>query len=146
MTILTPIFLYLLFYDRLCRDGRVVGAGKPKGSESPHPLIANENILNSKAEYMANVEHSGRIWWRHHDGKWLFLCTIGQIIRIKKPALFPVCIYPRLRCGRVIGLQEFLVHCLLNITKISRFAIWMREKDYRRRRCRPRILCARRGR
>src|SRR3989344_1319705 len=124
----------------------MISTRKPEGGESSHTLIPDKNILDSKAERMSHVEYAGRVGGRHHDSERIFLCTIGQIIWIKKSALFPLSIYPRLRRTSVVGLQEFLRHCLLNIAKISRFAIWMREKDCRRRRCRPRILCARRGR
>src|SRR3989338_5298794 len=110
----------------------MISTRKPEGGESSHTLIPDKNILDSKAERMSHVEYAGRVGGRHHDSERIFLCTIGQIIWIKKSALFPLSIYPRLRRTSVVGLQEFLRHCLLNIANrriyashVEAFAFYM---------------------
>ena len=94
----------------------MVGTGHPERTETAHALIANEDIFNREHECMAHVESTGNVWrWKHDGIGWRVRSGDAPphaFVRVKESALLPRGIDARLGRRWVVGLQEFLGHCL----------------------------------
>src|SRR5208337_5385517 len=55
--------------DILCGDARVIHAGQPKRTIAPHAMPANEHIDVGVLEHVANMDRTGDIRRRQHDGE-----------------------------------------------------------------------------
>src|SRR6516165_5025418 len=79
--VLGPAQIFL--HRGLCSDSRMIHSRQPKDFESLHSCAASENILNRVVQNMAEREHAGNVWRRHHDRKrWLFGLRICYEIAI----------------------------------------------------------------
>src|SRR3989344_3472052 len=81
-------FLELFFVYHLRLKTRVVKSRYPQHPEPTHTLIPDHDILNSHHQAVPGMEIAVSISWRHKNGIGLAVLA-GQIIRIKKFALFP---------------------------------------------------------
>ena len=56
-------------HNHLRRNTCVVRSGLPQGIEPPHPVPADQDILECVVKRVPHVQHTGHIWRGDHDGK-----------------------------------------------------------------------------
>ena len=97
------LFSKLALNNHLCGDTGMVGARLPQRIAPGHPMIANEQILQSECQRMSHMQIAGHIWRRHHD-------RIGRFLRLrvtgKMPAGHPLIVPVRLNGVWVIGFWQ----------------------------------------
>ena len=84
--VLARFFLQLVGHLDLCGDAGVVAARYPQGAVAFHPLVPDENILQSLVEGMSHVELAGDVWRGHNDGE-RFLVFV--YFRVERPGILP---------------------------------------------------------
>src|SRR5262249_38960896 len=57
-------------------DPGVIGTRLPQHVATPHPLVADQHILQGKGQRMTHMQHPGHVWRRHHDGVRRFVAVV----------------------------------------------------------------------
>ncbi len=63
----------------------MIGAGLPQHVATPHPLIADQHVLQRKVQRMPDVEAPGHVRGRHHDRVRRLCCRVARQNRRKLP-------------------------------------------------------------
>ena len=101
------LFAHSLHDLRLGGDGSVVGAGQPQSTETAHPLVAGQNVLQGVVQGVAHVQLSRNVRRGHNDG----IMGLG-FVDYGREAFFltPGGVDSLLKGRRVISLRQFLSH------------------------------------
>ena len=98
-----PLVLAKLLLDLyLRRYTGMIGAGKPQGGIALHPLVPDEDILQSGIESVSHVKLSRYVGWRHYYRERL-LFGIDNTLEV--PALLPHIVDLLFHRGRVINFR-----------------------------------------
>ena len=86
-----PLLRELLLDDVLRRDARVVVARLPERVEAPHPVPADQDVLQRAVERVAHVQRAGDVRRRHADDERLVaaLAGAGPVEALGLPGLLP---------------------------------------------------------
>ena len=94
-------------YPCLCGKSSMIRAGQPQCGVARHPLVADEDILQSLIKSMPHVELTGYVRRGDNYG-------VGLFLRVhlcpEAPFLYPVFIYPVLKFIRGICFFKLLFH------------------------------------
>ena len=107
--------LHLLDDFDLGRNGRVVGAGKPKRFITRHSFETDNNILNGLVERVSHMKLSRDVGRRHHNGERFFF-VVG--VSLEELTLLPEVVNPLFE----LGIVSF-VHLFHNLVSIFLFRL-----------------------
>ena len=98
-----PLLLEPAFDHHLRRDARMVRSGLPKRVPAPHPVVADQYVLEGEGQAVPHVQAAGDVRRRHHDriGRGL-----GSGIGGEGPGPLPRLVPRRLERGGSVGLVE----------------------------------------
>ena len=80
-----PFFHEQFFHFCLCWKSRMIRSRNKKHTLPPHALKTGHCVHERILKCVPQMQHARDVWGWHHDGVRL----AGEIVRIKKAALFP---------------------------------------------------------
>ena len=112
-------FFKLALNNILSRDSGMVSSSHPQSIVTLHPVVANDNILQSIVQTVSHVQNSGNIRRRNH-----YRINAGFSTALSAAAFFKIFVYRRLFIAcrlKIAVLFPFVINSVFKIFRIISF-------------------------